>query len=551
MTEPALQLRRAPAPALRPGAHGPECWNAVTAVTVRATVDLSEDRRFGGQPAHARLEAAVDEERAFLAALLAPKAKVVYDLRLIARPHDSALEIGIVIRCWAGSEHAASARVASLAHGMLRCAPDHVVLKLSTAAELALLLDPLRGAPGPAHAAFVTREEVTARPVRPDVRTQISYHYSVLPWTFPYTDWAPVYRQLSRTTQPLVLSVALMPLQTDPELGVWLDTYATSYGLWATPGRWEGVLYSGARALAPETFAVDAAPTFADYANRLRTQCFAVRILLASPEPLPSGLARAVGATIAATRNATSGRDERGGASGFALRDHDAPGLAAWDLEAVDVCTPGGDGAIWGHPYPPPSPLADLPILCDARDAACAFRLPIAHAGDLPGVRVRHRGRGHVPRSADAPPRTATGSAAGPRVFLCHSSADKAAVRALYERLVADGLSPWLDEEDLLAGEDWEFAIGDAVRAVDFVAICLSNASTTRAGYVHKEIKQALDIADEQPEGTIFVIPVRLEECPLPRRLRHLHCVDLFVEDGYARLTRALQRSSGGSTPAT
>lgn len=546
MSEPALQLHRAPAPALRPGGHHGECWSAVTALTLHA-IDLAEDRRFRDRPAKARLEMAIDEQRGFLEALLAPDAAVVYDLRLVARPEDTRLlTAGVVIRSWADGEAEARARVLDLARGALRCVPDHVALKPATDAELSLLRDPLDSSSRPLHAAFVTREEVTGRPVRADVRKQIDYHYSVLPWTFSYTDWTPIYAQLSTTTQPLVLSVALLPRRTDPELAAWLDAYAASYGLWSTPGRVEGLLYSGTQLMGPETFAVDAAPTFAEYAKRLRTQSVAMRILLASTQPLAAGLPHAIGATVSSPGGSvTDGVEGARSLSGYAVRDRDVGGLAAWDLEAVDVCTPGGDPRIWGNRYPPPPPLIDLAILGDTLDAACAFRLPIAHDRNLPGLPVRRRPADPGPQ----PEASGGGSGSLRRVFLCHSSADKEQVRALYRRLVEDGFSPWLDEEDLLAGEDWELAIDDAVRAVDFVVVCLSNASATRAGYVHKEIKQALDVADQQPEGTTFVIPVRLEACALPRRLRHLHCVDIFVEGGYARLTQALNRGPKGPPP--
>jgi hypothetical protein len=50
-------------------------------------------------------------------------------------------------------------------------------------------------------------------------------------------------------------------------------------------------------------------------------------------------------------------------------------------------------------------------------------------------------------------------------VFLCHSSGDKEAVRNLYGRLKQDGFRPWLDEEDLLPGHDWNDEIRRAVRA--------------------------------------------------------------------------------------
>src|SRR5258706_289801 len=107
------------------------------------------------------------------------------------------------------------------------------------------------------------------------------------------------------------------------------------------------------------------------------------------------------------------------------------------------------------------------------------------------------------------------------RVFLCHSTGDKPAVRALYRQLaLVRGINLWLDEEDLLPGHDWDREITKAVRASDVVLVCLSCGSINKAGYVQKEIKDVLDVADEQPEGTIFLIPVKLEECEVPERLR-------------------------------
>ncbi len=130
----------------------------------------------------------------------------------------------------------------------------------------------------------------------------------------------------------------------------------------------------------------------------------------------------------------------------------------------------------------------------------------------------------------------------GLKVFLCHASDDKPAVRELYQRLRADGFEPWLDEEDILPGQHWRDEIPKAVRNSDVVLVCLSQHSINKTGYVQKEIKFALDVADEQPDGTIFLIPLRLEECDVPERLNHLQWVNFYDEGGYARLLRALRR---------
>jgi len=127
------------------------------------------------------------------------------------------------------------------------------------------------------------------------------------------------------------------------------------------------------------------------------------------------------------------------------------------------------------------------------------------------------------------------------KVFLCHSKGDKPKVRKLYKRLIADGFDAWLDEDKLLPGQDWDLEIQNAVRNSDTVTICLSNSSITKEGYVQKEIRFALDIAIEKPEGTIFLIPARLENCSIPSRISRYQWVDLYKKNGYLKLKESLK----------
>ena len=92
-----------------------------------------------------------------------------------------------------------------------------------------------------------------------------------------------------------------------------------------------------------------------------------------------------------------------------------------------------------------------------------------------------------------------------------------------------------------MAGQDWDFEIRKAVKGSDVVIVCLSRSSVTKAGYVQKEIRAALDVADEKPDGDIFLIPLRLETCNVPDRLKKLHWVDLFAPTGYLHLKNALR----------
>jgi formylglycine-generating enzyme required for sulfatase activity len=132
------------------------------------------------------------------------------------------------------------------------------------------------------------------------------------------------------------------------------------------------------------------------------------------------------------------------------------------------------------------------------------------------------------------------------RVFLCHSSADKPAVRELYQKLRNEPwIQPWLDEEELYPGQDWETEIEKAVESSDVVLVCLSNGSINKRGYVQKELRFALDVALEMPDETIFIVPLRLEECTPPRSLRDWQYADYFEgqrERAFQRLLVSLER---------
>lgn len=132
------------------------------------------------------------------------------------------------------------------------------------------------------------------------------------------------------------------------------------------------------------------------------------------------------------------------------------------------------------------------------------------------------------------------------RVFLCHSSNDKPAVRELYQKLCAEAwIQPWLDEEELFPGDDWDLAIEKAVEKSDVVLVCLSNGSINKRGYVQKELRFALDIALEIPEEEIFIVPLRLEECIPPRSLRDWQYADYFEgqrDRSFQKLLVSLQR---------
>jgi formylglycine-generating enzyme required for sulfatase activity len=134
------------------------------------------------------------------------------------------------------------------------------------------------------------------------------------------------------------------------------------------------------------------------------------------------------------------------------------------------------------------------------------------------------------------------------QIFLAHASEDKPAVLTLYNRLKQAGYKPWLDKKDLIPGQIWRDEIPKAIKASQIFLACLSGKSANKQGYIQRELRIALDTLGEMLPGTIFFIPMRLEECEIPDlrlaevglNLRDIHRLDYWEEDGFEQLERAI-----------
>jgi CheY-like chemotaxis protein len=129
------------------------------------------------------------------------------------------------------------------------------------------------------------------------------------------------------------------------------------------------------------------------------------------------------------------------------------------------------------------------------------------------------------------------------RVVLCHSADAAGPVRELYDRLVADGVPCWLVDVDADPDRDPRPEIAAAVQRSRYVLACVSRRSITERGYLDEDLRATVEAADAQPQGATFLVPVRLEPCPIPHRLARWHWIDLFAEHGYDRLLSVIRRS--------
>ena len=134
-----------------------------------------------------------------------------------------------------------------------------------------------------------------------------------------------------------------------------------------------------------------------------------------------------------------------------------------------------------------------------------------------------------------------------PTVFLAYVTEDAAPAERLYEDLARAGFRPWMDTRKLLPGQNWPRAIESAIESADFCIACFSSHSVDKRGGFQAEIRYALDCARRLPLDDIFLLPVRFDECRVPRSIqREWQYIDLFPEwsIGLDRLAATIRRES-------
>lgn len=123
-------------------------------------------------------------------------------------------------------------------------------------------------------------------------------------------------------------------------------------------------------------------------------------------------------------------------------------------------------------------------------------------------------------------------------IFLSCANEDRSLVQELYKRLLVANFVPWVSFEDILPGEDWGLAIEKSLNRSDVILLCLSEAAISNEGFLQREFKRVTRFQEQKPEGTIFTIPIRLDNCRLPESIQNLQHLDF--PDQYERLFEVL-----------
>jgi hypothetical protein len=129
------------------------------------------------------------------------------------------------------------------------------------------------------------------------------------------------------------------------------------------------------------------------------------------------------------------------------------------------------------------------------------------------------------------------------KVFISYSKIkrDSEVAYEIYKYLHDLGCRPWMDVHNLIPGQDRKLEIQKNIRNSDLFIAILSNTSVSREGSIHQELKEAYDRLAEVPEGEIFVIPIRIDECSIPETLKSKQWLDWSLPNAKELLRCAIE----------
>lgn len=126
-----------------------------------------------------------------------------------------------------------------------------------------------------------------------------------------------------------------------------------------------------------------------------------------------------------------------------------------------------------------------------------------------------------------------------PKVFISHSSRDKAFSQILSNRLTIDGIQTWLDEKEIAPGDNIAEKITAGIKNTDYFIVILSKNSVN-SKWVSFELSATR--LNEISKHENIIIPILIEDCEIPYSLVDRLFLDfrLTFEEPYEKLLRAL-----------
>jgi len=103
------------------------------------------------------------------------------------------------------------------------------------------------------------------------------------------------------------------------------------------------------------------------------------------------------------------------------------------------------------------------------------------------------------------------------KVFVSYVRENSDEVDRICKKFKEEGISYWIDREDIEPGKLWKTAIRDAISNGAYFLACFSKEYAAKSmTHMNEEILEAIDILRKKPFNSGWFIPIKLSECEIP-----------------------------------
>lgn len=133
------------------------------------------------------------------------------------------------------------------------------------------------------------------------------------------------------------------------------------------------------------------------------------------------------------------------------------------------------------------------------------------------------------------------------RIFIIYSGPDLSQAKKISEALKTLGFATWLDDEQILPGMRWQAAIERALEDCSSALILISSNLDLNDERVAREISVAMSSMKSKDELFSPVIPLTLDESPIPDFLKDVCGAKVDSQEDIQDLARSLERVLQGT----
>jgi len=130
------------------------------------------------------------------------------------------------------------------------------------------------------------------------------------------------------------------------------------------------------------------------------------------------------------------------------------------------------------------------------------------------------------------------------KAFLSYPSEHLDIAREIKQFIRSVGVECWFDKDNLVVGENWDRARRLAQKNADVVVLLCASQTTERDGVYQREINEALEAARDRRLGSVYILPIRLEDVELPAEISQVQYVDKFDPLWSQKLAGGLLRAA-------